>query len=148
MKLIAYARCSTSDQDLTAQRVSLAALGVAAGDIYADHGLTGTNRDRSGLAQALAAVRTGDQLVVTKLDRLARSIPDARDIVNELTAKGVVLNLGGSLCDPTDPIGRLMLNVLSMVAEFEAALIRARTREGMVIAKTKGRLKGKGLLHG
>lgn len=63
--------------------------------------------------------------------------------MDELTAKGVVLNFGGSTYDPTDPIGRLMFNVLSRVAEFEADLVRARTREGMAIAKAKGRLKGK-----
>lgn len=142
-RLIGYARVSTADQDLTVQRVSLASLGVEPEDIYVDHGLTGTNRDRPGLSQALAAVRAGDQLVVTKLERLARSIPDVRDIVDELTAMDVVLNLGGSTYDPTDPIGRLMFNVLSMVAEFEADLIRARTREGMAVAKAKGRLKGK-----
>jgi len=80
---------------------------------------------------------------VTKLDRLARSVPDARDIVDELTARSVRLNLGGSIHDPTDPVGRLLFNVLSMVAEFEADLARARTREGMAVAKAKGRLRGK-----
>jgi len=65
--------------------------------------------------------------VVTKFDRLARSIPDACDIADEVTAKGVTLNLGGSIYDPTDPVGKLLFNVLSMVAEFEADLIRART---------------------
>ena len=84
--LIGYARCSTDDQDLTAQRDALKALGVTAKRIYVDHGLTGTNRDRPGLREALAACRAGDTLVVTKLDRLARSLPDARDIVEELTA--------------------------------------------------------------
>lgn len=141
--LIGYARVSTAEQDLAAQRDGLMKLGVPAENIYVDHGMTGTNRERPGLGKALAAVREGDQLVVTKLDRLARSIPDARDIADELTAKGVVLNLGGSAYDPTDPVGRLMFNVLSMVAEFEADLIRARTREGMAIAKARGRLKGK-----
>jgi DNA invertase Pin-like site-specific DNA recombinase len=68
--LIGYARCSTDQQDLTAQRDGLAALGVAANRIY-DHGLTGTNRERPGLREALAACREGDTLVVTKLDRLA-----------------------------------------------------------------------------
>ena len=77
---------STVDQDLTAQRDALAALGVDPNRIYVDHGLTGTNRDRPGLRQALAGCRSGDTLVVTKLDRLARSVPDARDIVDELTA--------------------------------------------------------------
>jgi len=55
---------------------------------------------------------------VTKLDRLARSLPDARDIVDELTQRGVKLNIGGSVHDPTDPIGRLLFNVLAMIAEL------------------------------
>ena len=84
---IGYARVSTVDQDLTAQREALTALGVDPRRIYVDHGLTGTNRDRPGLRQALAACRSGDTLVVTKLDRLARSVPDARDIVDELTGQ-------------------------------------------------------------
>src|ERR1700739_4271010 len=100
---IGYARVSTVDQDLTAQREALAALGVDPKRVYVDHGLTGTNRDRPGLRQALSACRSGDTLVVTKLDRLARSVPDARDIVDELTASGVRLNIGGSGHDPTRP---------------------------------------------
>lgn len=80
---------------------------------------------------------------MTKLDRLARSLKDARDIADELTRKGVALSLGASTYDPTDPIGRLLFNVLAMVAEFESDLIRMRTREGMAIARAKGRLKGK-----
>lgn len=89
---IGYARVSTDDQDLTAQRDALAALGVAPERTYVDHGLTGTNRDRPGLREAMAACRAGDALVVTKLDRLARSLPDARDIVAELTARDVALS--------------------------------------------------------
>jgi DNA invertase Pin-like site-specific DNA recombinase len=81
--------------------------------------------------------------VVTKLDRLARSLPDARDIVDELTARQVKLNLGGSVHDPADPVGRLLFNVLAMVAEFEADLIKMRTREGMKVARARGRLRGK-----
>jgi len=82
-------------------------------------------------------------LVVTKLDRLARSLPDARAIEDELTVRRVRFNLGGSIYDPTDPVGRLLFSVLAMVAEFEADLIRLRTREGMKVAKAKGRLRGK-----
>jgi len=141
--LVGYARCSTTGQDLTAQRDALTALGVDPDRVYVDHGLTGTNRERPGLREALAACRTGDTLVVTKLDRLARSVPDARDIVDELTARGVRLNLGGSIHDPADPVGRLLFTVLSMIAEFEADLARARTREGLAVAKAKGRLRGK-----
>src|SRR5215207_11334818 len=78
-------------QDLTAQRNGLHALGVGDDRIYVDHGLTGTNRDRPGLRLALAACRSGDTFVVTKLDRLARSLPDARDILDELTKRNVKL---------------------------------------------------------
>jgi DNA invertase Pin-like site-specific DNA recombinase len=141
--LVGYARCSTDNQDLTAQRDGIAALGVAAERIYVDHGLTGTNRERPGLREALAACRAGDTLVVTKLDRLARSLPDARAIADELTVRQVSLNLGGSVYDPTDAVGRLLFNVLAMVAEFESDLIRLRTREGMKVAKAKGHLRGK-----
>jgi DNA invertase Pin-like site-specific DNA recombinase len=127
--LVGYARVSTEQQDLTAQRNGLHALGVGDDRIYVDHGLTGTNRDRPGLRLALAACRAGDTLVVTKLDRLARSLPDARDILDELTRRNVKLSLGGSIHDPTDPVGRLLFNVLAMVAEFESDLIRLCTRE-------------------
>jgi DNA invertase Pin-like site-specific DNA recombinase len=105
--------------------------GVTSKRLYVDHGLTGTARARPGLRKALAACRDGDTLVVTKPDRLARSLPDARDIVEDLTRRGIKLNIGGSVHDPTDPVGRLLFNVLAMIAEFEADLIRARTREGM-----------------
>lgn len=110
--LIGYARVSTYEQDLTAQRIALERLGVDPAYIFTDHGLTGTNRVRPGLREALAACRNGDTLVVAKLDRLARSLRDAKVIVDELTAKHV-------------------------------KLIRARTREGMQVAKAKGRLRGK-----
>ncbi|WP_354702480.1 recombinase family protein [Paraconexibacter sp. AEG42_29] len=138
---VGYARVSTDEQDLTVQRNALAELGASR--IYMDHGLTGTNRDRPGLREAMAACREGDTLIVTKLDRLARSLPDARDIVQELTERGVKLSLGGSVHDPSDPVGRLLFNVLAMIAEFESDLIRARTREGMKLAKARGRLRGK-----
>jgi DNA invertase Pin-like site-specific DNA recombinase len=113
------------------------------GRLYVDHGLTGSNRERPGLREALAACREGDTLVVTKLDRLARSPPDARAIAEELTVRQVRLSLGGSVYDPHDPVGRLLFNVLAMVAEFESDLIRLRTKEGMRVAKAKGRLRGK-----
>jgi DNA invertase Pin-like site-specific DNA recombinase len=141
--LIGYARCSTDKQDLTAQREALAELVVAADRIYVDHGLTGTNRARPGLNQALAAVRRGDTLVVPKLDRLARSVPDARSIADELAGRGVTLALGQSRYDPADPMGKMFFNILATFAEFEADLIRLRTREGMKIARAKGRLRGK-----
>jgi DNA invertase Pin-like site-specific DNA recombinase len=140
---IGYARCSTDRQDLTAQRGALLALGVAEDRVYVDHGLTGANRARPGLDQALAAVRGGDTLVVTKLDRLARSVPDARAIADQLAARGVKLALGASIHDPTDPMGRMFFNILATFAEFESDLIRMRTREGMAVARARGKLRGK-----
>jgi DNA invertase Pin-like site-specific DNA recombinase len=140
---LGYARVSTDGQDLTAQTDALVALGVPSERVFSDKGMTGTRRDRPGLKAALAACRPGDTLVVTKLDRLARSLRDATDIAEELTKRSVRLNLGGSIYDPTDPVGRLLFNVLGMVAEFESDLIRSRTREGMATAKVRGKLKGR-----
>lgn len=140
---LGYARVSTAGQDLTAQTDALQALGVPADRVFTDKGMTGTRRDRPGLTSVLAACRPGDTLVVTKLDRLARSLRDATDIAEELTRRQVRLNIGGAIYDPTDPVGRLLFNVLGMVAEFEADLIRARTREGMAVAKARGKLKGR-----
>jgi hypothetical protein len=114
--LIGYARCSTDTQDLTAQRDRLRELGVAGDRIYLDHGLTGTSRKRPGLDQALAAVREGDTLVVPKLDRLARSVPDARGIGDDLAARGIKLSLGGQVYDPADPMGKMFFNILATFA--------------------------------
>ncbi|CAI7974463.1 putative DNA-invertase from lambdoid prophage Rac [Frankia sp. Hr75.2] len=141
--LIGYARCSTDAQDLTAQHDRLTELGVTEDRIYLDHGLTGTTRARPGLDQALAAVRAGDTLVVPKLDRLARSVPDARDIADSLAARGIRLSLGGTVYDPTDPMGKMFFNILATFAEFEVDLLRLRTREGMAVARARGKLRGK-----
>ena len=141
--LIGYARCSTDKQDLAAQKQALLGLGVTDERIYTDHGFTGTNRARPGLDQALAAVRKGDTLVVPKLDRLASSVPAARAIGDSLAQRGVKLQIGASVHDPNDPMGKLFFNILATFAEFEAALIRMRTREGMAIARAKGKLKGR-----
>ena len=141
--LIGYARCSTDRQDPAAQRQALLELGVAEDRIYTYHGLTGTTRARPGLDQALAAVREGDTPVVPKLDRLARSVPDARAIADRLRERGVKLALGRALYDPGDPMGKLFFNILATFAEFEADLIRMRTREGMTIARARGKLRGK-----
>ena len=140
---IGYARCSTDRQDLTAQRSALAELGVDPQRIYTDYGLSGRTRARPGLDQALAAVRARDTLVVTKLDRLARSVPDARDIADQLLAREVKLAVGSTTYDPTDPMRKMFFNILATFAEFESDLISMRTREGMAVARAKGKLRGK-----
>ena len=106
-------------------------------------GLTGTRRARPGLDQALAAVREGGTLVVTKLDRLARSVPDARAIGDELAVRGITLSLAGQVYDPADPIGKMFFSILSVFAEFEVDLLRLRTKEGMAVARAKGKLRGR-----
>ena len=140
---IGYARCSTDKHDLEANRLILLDLGVPGGRIYLDRAYSGSNRVRPGLDQALAAVRPGDTLVVPKLDRLARSVPDARDIGDTLAARTIRLQLGAVVYDPADPMGRMFFNILGTFAEFEVDLLRMRTREGMAIARAKGRLKGR-----
>lgn len=97
------ARASTAEKDLTAQHDGLLSLGIQAEHIYVDHGLTGTSRARPGLGEAMAAVRRGDTLMVSKLDRLTRSLPDDWDIADELTAKGVAPSLSRTPQPATDP---------------------------------------------
>jgi DNA invertase Pin-like site-specific DNA recombinase len=91
----------------------------------------------------IGAVVARDTLVVPKLDRLARSVPDARDIGDDLAARGVKLSLGGQVYDPADPMGKMFFNILATFAEFEVDLLRMRTREGMAVARAKGKLRGK-----
>lgn len=141
--LVGYARVSTSEQDLQPQLDGLARLGVTSKRIYIDHGLTGKNRERPGLRQALAACHEGVTLVVTKLDRLGRSVSDLNDIAKELEEVGASLSIDGQRHDPSTPFGRLIFNVFSMMAEFEGDIISQRTKEGMVVARRNGRLKGK-----
>ena len=78
-----------------------------------------------------------------KLDRLARSVPDARAIGYDLAARGINLSLSGQVCDPADPMGKIFFNILATFAEFEVDLLRMRTREGMAVARGKGKLPGK-----
>lgn len=140
--LIGYARCSTDAQDVEVQMAGLRRLKVAKSRTYVDHGYTGGNRERPALANALAALRPGDVLVVTALDRLGRSMVDLRQIAAEVTEAGAALNIGGSLHDPDDPIGVLFFNILASFAEFEAQLNRTRTLAGLAEARARGRRIG------
>ncbi len=140
---IGYARCSTQHQDVELQIKALLALGCEHDRIYTDEGLTGTNRKRPGLEKALAACRAGDEFTVTKLDRGFRSVKDAIEIIQGLAERGVKFALGGSVYDWNDPFGKMFLQILAVVAEFEADLIKLRVREGMARASEAGHLKGK-----
>lgn len=141
--IFGYARCSTTHQDVAIQCQQLQALGVSDSNILVDEGLSASSRDRPGLRSALDRLRNGDTLVITKLDRLARSVQDAHTIASELHEKGVILQIGKSVYDPTDPLGKMLFTTTAMFAEFERDLISQRTKEGMARAKKAGRLKGK-----
>jgi DNA invertase Pin-like site-specific DNA recombinase len=142
--LIGYARVSTRiAQDTEHQERELRALGIPQDRIYLDRGYTGKNTNRPGLALALAAVRQGDTLCVTKLDRLARSVVDAHRLAQQLTDLGALLRIGSSVYDPRDPFGKLLFTCLAMIAEFERDLISMRTRDGLETARLKGKLRGR-----
>lgn len=98
---------------------------------------------RPALERALGELRDGDELVVTKLDRLGRSLRDLLDISDEIRAKGAALTVGRSAYDPADPAGAMMFQVLGMAAEFEVAMNRERTREGVARAKAEGKYRGR-----
>lgn len=142
--LIGYARTSTTEQDagLDAQRRDLAAAGCE----RTFHEQVSSIGKRDQLEAAVAFARQGDTLVVTKPDRLARSVADMLAIMARLEGKGValrVLSMGGAEVDTNTPTGRMMLTMLGAVAEFERALMLERQREGIAKAKTEGRYKGR-----
>jgi DNA invertase Pin-like site-specific DNA recombinase len=142
MKSIAYARVSTSGQTLDAQLEQLRAHGC---DLIFQETMSGARADdRPQLRKALAALGEGDTLVVTRLDRLARSTFDLLTIVREIEAKGARLkSLADNWADTTTPTGRLILTVLGGLAEFERSLIRERTSEGRDRARREGRRLGR-----
>ncbi len=134
---VGYSRCSTDAEDVDAQRKRLQELGVGEDRIYIEQALTGANTERPVLNQALAAAKKGDTLVVPKLDRLARSIADARAIGQDLANRGITLSLGGQLYDPTQPVGEMFFDILATFAEFEVDVLRTRSREGLTGLNTR-----------
>ncbi|MGO3677465.1 MAG: recombinase family protein [Microbacteriaceae bacterium] len=140
---IGYARVSTDEQDLEAQREQLERLGVAAEHLYFDEGLSGKSRNRPGLESALKALRPGDVFVVTKLDRLGRSARDLGDISRELDSRGITLSLGGKPYDPSDPMDKMFFGMLGLFAEFERDLISARTKEALAVPERRRKMTGR-----
>lgn len=142
--LIGYARTSTAEQKagLAAQYRDLKAAGAE--KIYGEH--VSSVKERAGLDQAMAALKSGDTLVVTKLDRLARSIPDLLDILARLEAKGaalIILSWGGGTVDTRSAIGKLFIMMSGAFAAFERDIMLERQREGINRAKAEGKYKGK-----
>lgn len=141
--LVGYARTSTLDQkaSIEAQERDLLAEGCEKLFIEQVSSVDVVARER--LAEALEFVRDGDTLVVTRLDRLARSVPHLLEIVDGLTAKGAALKIMNMNVDTGTPTGRLMLTMLGGIAEFERGIMLERQREGIAKAKADGKYKGR-----
>jgi DNA invertase Pin-like site-specific DNA recombinase len=138
--LIGYARVSTRDQDLTLQQEALKAAGCER--IFAEK-ISGKDDQRPALKRLRTSMKSGDVLVVTRLDRLARSTRDLLNLVDEMTKAGVGLkSLADAWCDTTTAHGKLMLTVLAGIAEFERSLILARTEAGIARARELGKQFG------
>ncbi len=141
MAKIGYARISTEEQNLALQ---LDALNVAGCDaIYQDEGLSGVALNRSGLEQALNALRSGDTLTVWKLDRLGRSLSHMIEVIDRLGKNGVGFQSLSESIDTTTAGGRLLFHLMGALAEFERALIAERTKAGMKAAKQRGKHVGR-----
>ena len=134
--LIGYARVSTDDQDLRLQRAALKEVGCRR--IFEEK-VSGAKRDRPELVRLLDQIRGDDVVVVTRLDRLARSTRDLLDIAEKLKEAGAGLrSLAEPWADTTSPAGRMVLTVFAGIAEFERELIHQRTSSGRVAAKARG----------
>lgn len=138
---IGYARTSTLEQvaGFEAQKRDLEAVGCS--KVFAEQVSSVAQREQ--LEAAIDYLRDGDSLFVTKLDRLARSMRDLLDIVTRIEAKGAGLRILAMNLDTTTATGKLMLNVLGSVAEFERSLMLERQREGIAKARAEGKFKGR-----
>ena len=140
MALFGYARVSTSDQDLSLQEAALRAAGC---QTIRSEKKSGSGREaRTELQVLLDFLREGDTLVVTRIDRLARSMKDLQDIVHELKGRGVTLKATEQPIDTGTAAGKAFLDMLGVFAEFETNLRRERQAEGIAAAKLRGVYKG------
>lgn len=141
MATYGYARVSTNDQDLTIQQEALKRAGCT---VIRSEKATGTRLEgRRELTTLLEFLTTGDVLVITRLDRLARSMDDLTTIVRQLEQKGVELRATEQPIDTSSPAGKAFFQMLGVFAEFETNLRKERQLEGIAAAKAKGVYKGR-----
>jgi DNA invertase Pin-like site-specific DNA recombinase len=141
MAIYGYARVSTTDQDLTIQQEALEKAGC---EIIRSEKVSGTStQGRDELNTLLEFLRDGDELVVTRVDRLARSVLDLQTIVRDIKLKGVHLRATEQPIDTSTPAGKCFLDMLGVFAEFETNLRRERQMEGIAKAKERGVYKGR-----
>jgi DNA invertase Pin-like site-specific DNA recombinase len=138
--LVGYARVSTQDQELGLQ---LDALNAAGCEKVFTEKLSGCQKQRPQLSATLDYVREGDTLVVWRLDRLARSLKQLIETVEDLGQRGIGLRSLSETIDTTSSGGRLLFNIFGALAEFERAIILERTRAGLAAARARGRLGGR-----
>jgi DNA invertase Pin-like site-specific DNA recombinase len=138
--LIGYARISTIDQTLALQQDALSAAGCQ--EIYTDT-VSGSVTERPGLTNALSHLRSGDTLVVWRLDRLGRSLPHLIETVSQLQQQGIGFRSLQEQIDTMTSGGKLVFHVFGALAEFERDLIRERTHAGLAAARARGRLFGR-----
>lgn len=139
--LYGYARVSTTDQDLSIQENALRAAGC---QVVRSEKKTGTKREgRTELDLLLEFLREGDTLVVTRIDRLARSMKDLQDIIYDLKGRGVSIKATEQPIDTGTAAGKAFLDMLGVFAEFETNLRSERQMEGILAAKAKGTYKGR-----
>lgn len=140
MTLVAYARVSSTGQSLDVQLEKLEALNPS--KVFQEK-VSGVDRDRPELAKAIEYCREGDTFVVTKIDRLARSTRDLLNIIDELAAKGVEFKVLDQSIDTTTPTGKLTLQILASVAEFENNIRKERQADGIAKARKDGKQLGR-----
>src|SRR3954454_4848902 len=138
--LIGYARVSTNEQNLDLQRDALNKAGCT--EIYTDN-VSGTKATRPGLREALSHLRSGDTLVVWRLDRLGRSLRHLIDTITDLQERGIGFKSLTESIDTTTSGGRLVFNIFGSLAEFEREIIRERTNAGLTAARSRGKLGGR-----
>jgi len=138
--IIGYARVSTDDQSLDSQTDALSIAGAV--KVFADK-ISGSKRVRPELDKMLEQLRDGDVVIVTKYDRLARSLKDLLEIVEAIRERGAGFRSLAEDIDTTTPAGRLVFHVFASIAQFERERISERTREGLESARKRGRIGGR-----
>lgn len=141
--LIGYARVSTNEQKLDLQMDALLAAGCPPGRIYSDKASGGPGAKRPGFAAAIKACRSGDTLVVWKLDRLGRSLMEVLAVFEKLNAKGAGIRVLTEQIDTSTAMGRFVMHILASLAEMERGLIVERTKAGLEAGRKRGRVGGR-----
>lgn len=141
MKLIGYARVSTKQQSTDRQELDLLAVGVRRDDLYVDRGVSGARASRPQFDLALAALESGDTLVITTLDRLGRSTQNMLALADELRTRGAglrVLNLGGGDVDTSTPMGSMLFTIMAALAQMEHEIKRERVTDSIAKRRAAG----------